>query len=116
MRAADRAAGVVDQEVDAAVLLRAPCDERVAVARGRRCRQVGDARVPPMRLDLASSPRASFSSPRATIITCAPASASLSAAALPMPDEPPVTSTTLPRTLPASVRSMNRSGSRWRSQ
>jgi thioester reductase-like protein len=38
------------------------------------------------------------------------------AAARPMPELPPVTSTTLPATVPLSERSMNRSGSRWRSQ
>ena len=58
----------------------------------------------------------SFSSPRATRITLAPASASLSAVALPIPDDEPVTTTTLSFTRPDSVRSMKRSGSRLRSQ
>ena len=53
---------------------------------------------------------------RATNSTVAPASAALTAVALPIPEEPPVISTTLPRTAPLRVRSMKRSGSRWRSQ
>jgi len=59
---------------------------------------------------------ASFSSPRATSTTRAPASASFSAVARPMPDDAPVTTATLPRTRPARLRSMKRSGSRLRSQ
>jgi hypothetical protein len=58
----------------------------------------------------------SFSSPRATSMTFAPAVASLSAVALPIPDDAPVTTTTLSFTRPDKLRSMNRSGSRLRSQ
>jgi hypothetical protein len=58
----------------------------------------------------------SLSWSRAAITVIAPACAILCAAARPMPEEPPVTSTTLPLTWPLSVRSMKRSGSRWRSQ
>ena len=49
-------------------------------------------------------------------VLIAPASATRFAVARPIPDEPPVITTTLLRTLPLSVWSMNRSGSRWRSQ
>ena len=59
---------------------------------------------------------ASFSSSRATITTLPPASATRSAAASPMPEEPPVITTTLPFTAPRRLRSIERSGSRWRSQ
>ncbi len=59
---------------------------------------------------------ASLSSSRAQITVIAPASANLQAAARPMPDEPPVTSTTLPATVPLRLWSMDSAGSRWRSQ
>ena len=58
----------------------------------------------------------SFSGVRATSSTSAPASPHLIAAALPMPDEAPVISTTLPPIAPESERSLKRSGSRLRSQ
>ena len=58
----------------------------------------------------------SFSSPRATRITLAPAAAIASAVDLPMPDDEPVTTTTLFLTRPESVWSTKRSGSRLRSQ
>ena len=58
----------------------------------------------------------SLSSERATSSTVAPASATLTAVALPIPEEAPVISTTLPRTAAESVRSLNRPGSRLRSQ
>ena len=45
-------------------------------------------------------------------IVVAPASAKRTAAARPIPDEPPVTSTTLPPTAPRSVRSIMSAGSR----
>jgi hypothetical protein len=54
----------------------------------------------------------SSSAPRAQMTTFAPAPAIFSAAALPMPDEPPVMTTTRPLTLPVSERSTKRSGSR----
>ena len=57
-----------------------------------------------------------FTQPDAQMMVTAPASANLQAAARPMPDEPPVTSTTLPPTVPFRLRSMNSAGSRWRSQ
>ena len=58
----------------------------------------------------------SFSIERATSSTVAPASAALTAVALPIPEEAPVISTTLPRTAALSERSLKRSGSRVRSQ
>ena len=58
----------------------------------------------------------SFSGVRATSSTVAPAAADLIAAALPMPDEAPVISTVLPLIAPERERSLNRSGSRLRSQ
>src|SRR6266498_1700704 len=45
----------------------------------------------------------SFSSPRATSMIFAPAAASLSAAALPIPEDAPVTTTTLSLTRPGST-------------
>ena len=45
-----------------------------------------------------------------------PAAAIFMAAALPMPLEAPVMTTVLPLTAPSNERSLNRSGSRWRSQ
>ena len=58
----------------------------------------------------------SFSGVRATSSTVAPASAALIAAALPIPEEAPVIITVLPPIAPESERSLNRSGSRLRSQ
>ena len=58
----------------------------------------------------------SFSGVRATSSAVAPASATLIAAALPMPDEAPVIITILPPIAPLSERSLKRSGSRLRSQ
>ena len=96
-RAADRAAGVVDEDVDPAVvgedLVGHPLDVlgvgHVAAV------DVGD---PAGGLDLLPwSPRACPSSGRRAA-PCAPASATLTAVALPIPEEAPVISTTLPRT------------------
>ena len=58
----------------------------------------------------------SFSGVRATSSTSAPASPHLTAVALPIPEDAPVISTTLPPIAPESERSLNRSGSRLRSQ
>ena len=58
----------------------------------------------------------SLASSRAQMTVIAPASANLHAAARPMPEEPPVTSTTLPLTVPLSEWSIISAGSRWRSQ
>ena len=58
----------------------------------------------------------SFSGVRATSSTFGAGLAALIAAALPMPDEAPVIITVLPPIAPDSERSLNRSGSRLRSQ
>ena len=58
----------------------------------------------------------SFSAVRATSSGIPPAAAIFSAAALPIPLEAPVITTVLPLTAPANERSLNRSGSRLRSQ
>ena len=71
--------------------------------------------TPPAR-SISSFVSSSFSTERATSSTVAPASATFTAVALPIPDEAPVISTTLPRTAADSERSLNRSGSRLRSQ
>ena len=65
---------------------------------------------------ISSRVSSSFSTERATSSTVAPASATLTAVALPIPEEAPVMRTILPRTAPDSERSLNRSGSRLRSQ
>ena len=71
--------------------------------------------VPPP-ATISSLVSSSLSSERATSSTVAPASATLTAVALPIPEEAPVISTTLPRTAAESERSLKRSGSRLRSQ
>ena len=71
--------------------------------------------VPPA-ASISARVSSSFSGVRATSSTVPPASPTLSAADLPIPDEAPVIITTLPATAPASERSLNRSGSRFRSQ
>ena len=102
--------GVVDEVVDSA-----PCsfeharDQRVARRACRRRRRSTSSTCRRRRRSPACV-STSFSSPRATRITFAPASASFSAVALPMPDDPPVTTTTLSLTRPDRLRSMNRSG------
>ena len=58
----------------------------------------------------------SLSALRATSSGMPPALAILNAAALPIPLEAPVISTVLPLTAPSKLRSLNRSGSRLRSQ
>ena len=71
--------------------------------------------TPPAR-SISAFVSSSLSTERATSRTVAPASAHLTAAALPIPEEAPVISTILPRTAPESERSLNRPGSRLRSQ
>ncbi len=113
-RAADRASGIVDENVDPAVLAQDPLDER------RALRRVGN--VGAVGLDLEAlggeflARQIELVLSRATISVFAPASASLRAIALPMPAEPPVMRTRLPATAPRSDLSTNSAGSRWRSQ
>ena len=71
--------------------------------------------TPPAR-SISALVSSSFSIERATSSTVAPASAHLTAAALPIPEEAPVIRTILPRTAPDSERSLKRLGSRLRSQ
>ncbi len=71
--------------------------------------------VPPSR-SISALTSSSFSTLRATSSGMPPAAATLSAAARPMPLDAPVITTVLPFTAPANERSLNRSGSRLRSQ
>jgi hypothetical protein len=71
--------------------------------------------VPPV-ASISTLTSSSFSAVRATSSGIPPAAATLSAAARPMPLDAPVMTTVLPLTAPANERSLNRSGSRLRSQ
>ena len=71
--------------------------------------------MPPSR-SISALTSSSFSCVRATSSGMPPAAATLIAAALPMPLDAPVITTVLPFTAPSNERSLNRSGSRLRSQ
>jgi hypothetical protein len=86
--------GVVDQEVDAAVVLVQQLDETVAVGHVGDVHRIGDEAVSLALGLLAGLFELVLSRPQMMVM--APASANLCAAARPMPDDPPVTSTTLP--------------------
>ena len=96
-RAPDRAAGVVDQDVDVAVLGEDLVGHPVDVVDVGEIARVDVRGALRRRRSAPGSPRASRAV-RATSSTMPPASAILSAAERPIPDEAPVTITTLPRT------------------
>ena len=114
-RSPDRAARVVDQHVDAAVLRQAPPRPAGRSPRGRRGRPGGS---PPCRRPPRSRPWSPGACPRSArrARPCRPPRRPSAPAALPMPLDAPVMTTTLPSIAPRRLRSLNRSGSRLRSQ
>ena len=96
--APDRASGVVDQHVDPAVIGDQQFHEAVAFGHVGHVGRIGDDVQPGVLEFFLGLRQLVFVAPANEVM--APASASLWAAARPMPDEPPVTSTTLPATLP----------------
>ena len=88
----DRNAGVVDQNVDAAGALRNLAEHRID---RRLARNVGAERQrPPACSDDLGDDVSDSASSRSAMTTVAPAEASVSAAARPMPRAPPVTTAT----------------------
>ena len=94
-RAADGATGVVDEHVDAAVLVRGSARRQPSTA-GPSVRSQGYAAAVPPRASISRCTWASPSARRATSSTVAPRSAHARAVAAPMPDEAPVTRIRLP--------------------
>ena len=99
-RAPDRAAGVVDQDVDVAVLGEHLLGHPVDVVEVGEVARWMWATPPPA--SIWSRVASSFSGVRATSSTVPPASAIFIAADLPIPDEAPVTITIRPRTAASS--------------
>ncbi len=98
-----RDAGVVDDDVDAAVLARAGAS---TIASGASARGDVAARARSRRAPSVTASRSSASAGTSSPTTCAPSRASVAAIAAPMPREAPVTSATLP----SSGRSQSSSG------
>ncbi len=108
--AADRVAAVVDQHRDRPQLLQRLARQGVGLIMVGEVALV-ELQVPAAVLVLLLI-ACSLTWSRSIMSASAPASAILSAVALPMPSAGPVIMTTLPRTVPARLQSMSRSRSR----